>query len=227
MAQSRIIFRKVEGSELEMKEDWLPGLLLVGFMLMIVMGVAIWMFARPARDDALYRPGLAEAVYWTIGGDGAAGRRLSIHVGAWAATRHRRWRARTILGTALLVVNMWSRVRMPITAPWFTRIPRPSVSITVRCICMTKTGVSPRRSTPSATEGDRCVCRLRLWVAIAIKSAANSRAAAQISVIGFPDRTVVCTRTPAPRGRPRCLPDSCGRPPFALSCGPRAPWTLC
>jgi hypothetical protein len=38
-------------------------LLLVGFMLMIVMGVATWMFPRPARDDASYRPALAEAVY--------------------------------------------------------------------------------------------------------------------------------------------------------------------
>ncbi len=32
-------------------------LLLVGFMLMMVMGVATWMFPRPARDDPRYRPG--------------------------------------------------------------------------------------------------------------------------------------------------------------------------
>ena len=44
-------------------------LLLVGFMLMIVMGVATWVFPRAGRDDARYRPALAEAVYWimTIG----------------------------------------------------------------------------------------------------------------------------------------------------------------
>jgi len=41
-------------------------LLLVGFMLMIVMGMATWMFPRPARDDARYRPELAEAVYWVM-----------------------------------------------------------------------------------------------------------------------------------------------------------------
>src|SRR5512144_907347 len=41
-------------------------LLLVGFMLMIVMGVATWMFPRPARDDTRYRPELAEAVYWVM-----------------------------------------------------------------------------------------------------------------------------------------------------------------
>jgi len=41
-------------------------LLLVGFMLMMVMGVATWMFPRPARDDTAYRPLLAEAVYWVM-----------------------------------------------------------------------------------------------------------------------------------------------------------------
>ena len=41
-------------------------LLLVGFMLMMVMGVATWMFPRPARDDTRYRPGLAETVYWVM-----------------------------------------------------------------------------------------------------------------------------------------------------------------
>ena len=39
-------------------------LLLVGFMLMMVMGVATWMFPRPAKDDTRYRPELAEAAYW-------------------------------------------------------------------------------------------------------------------------------------------------------------------
>ena len=43
-------------------------LLLVGFMLMVVMGVATWMFPRPARDDSRYRPELAEAVYWLMTG---------------------------------------------------------------------------------------------------------------------------------------------------------------
>ena len=41
-------------------------LLLVGFMLMMVMGVATWMFPRPAKDDTRYRPELAEAVYWVM-----------------------------------------------------------------------------------------------------------------------------------------------------------------
>src|SRR5512145_2804097 len=92
-------------------------LLLVGFMLMLVMGVATWMFPRPARDDARYRPELAEAVYWVMTGatilravaEVAAGissaplLRLGIAVGGLGQ----------LLGAALFVTNMWWRVRMP------------------------------------------------------------------------------------------------------------------
>jgi cbb3-type cytochrome oxidase subunit 1 len=41
-------------------------LLVVGFMLLMVMGVATGMFPRPARDDTHYRRGLAEAGYWAM-----------------------------------------------------------------------------------------------------------------------------------------------------------------
>jgi cbb3-type cytochrome oxidase subunit 1 len=92
-------------------------LLLVGFMLMIVMGVATWMFPRPARDDTRYRPGLAEVVYWVatvstavralaeIGGAVApvAGFRLLVAAGGLGQ----------LAAAVLFVVNMWWRVRMP------------------------------------------------------------------------------------------------------------------
>ena len=92
-------------------------LLLVGFMLMMVMGVATWMFPRPARDDTRYRPELAEAVYWvvttatalralaevTVAMTGTLGLRALITVGGLGQ----------LAGTALFVVNMWWRVRMP------------------------------------------------------------------------------------------------------------------
>jgi hypothetical protein len=92
-------------------------LLLVGFMLMMVMGVATWMFPRPARDDTRYRPELAEAVYWvmmaatalralaevTVALTGALGLRWLIALGGLGQ----------LAGTALFVVNMWWRVRMP------------------------------------------------------------------------------------------------------------------
>jgi cbb3-type cytochrome oxidase subunit 1 len=92
-------------------------LLLVGFMLMMVMGVATWMFPRPARDDTAYRPVLAEVVYWVMalatairalaemleGLFPSGALRLLIAVGGLGQ----------VLGALLFVVNMWRRVRMP------------------------------------------------------------------------------------------------------------------
>ena len=92
-------------------------LLLVGFMLMIVMGVATWMFPRPARDDRRYRPELAEAIYWTMT------IATAVRAAAELAAPYIPVAAIRILiaagglgqlgGTLLFVVNMWSRVRMP------------------------------------------------------------------------------------------------------------------
>ena len=92
-------------------------LLLVGFMLMIVMGVATWMFPRPAKDDTGYRPGLAETVYWLMtiatavravaelwaGLSPAPALRLVIAAGGLGQ----------LAGAGLFVLNMWRRVRMP------------------------------------------------------------------------------------------------------------------
>jgi heme/copper-type cytochrome/quinol oxidase subunit 1 len=96
-------------------------LLLVGFMLMIVMGVATWMFPRPARDDARYRPELAEAVYWTMTVATCVRAGAEI-LGAYADSSA--LRAAIALGglgqaagVLLFVVNMWTRVRMPSAAP--------------------------------------------------------------------------------------------------------------
>ena len=92
-------------------------LLLVGFMLMIVMGVATWMFPRPAKADPRYRPELAEAVYWVMtlatalrtaaelgtGLTGAPALRVIMTLGGLGQ----------LAGAALFVLNMWWRVRMP------------------------------------------------------------------------------------------------------------------
>jgi heme/copper-type cytochrome/quinol oxidase subunit 1 len=91
--------------------------LLVGFVLMLIMGVATWMFPRPARGDRRYRPELAEAVYWLLtaataaravgelaaGLTGAPGWRWLLTVGGLGQ----------LAGGILFVVNMWPRVRMP------------------------------------------------------------------------------------------------------------------
>ncbi len=92
-------------------------LLLVGFMLMIVMGVATWMFPRPARDDPRYRPELAEAVYWvmTLATALRAGAEIVV---AWTGAPGLRWPIALggvgqLAAALLFVLNMWWRVRMP------------------------------------------------------------------------------------------------------------------
>ena len=92
-------------------------LLLVGFMLMIVMGVATWMFPRPSREDTRYRPELAEAVYWVMAlstGLRATAELLLAYTGVLALG----WLIAAgglgqVLGAGLFVANMWARVRMP------------------------------------------------------------------------------------------------------------------
>ena len=92
-------------------------LLLVGFMLMIVMGVATWMFPRPARDDTRYRPELAEAVYWLMTLATALRAAGEIVLGLIGAPPLR-WLVAAgglgqLVGAALFALNMWWRVRMP------------------------------------------------------------------------------------------------------------------
>jgi len=95
-------------------------LLLVGFMLMIVMGVATWMFPRPARNDLRYRPELAEAVYWlmTVATSvRALGEMLAAHADSTALSATiALGGAGQAVGVLLFVVNMWTRVRMPAAA---------------------------------------------------------------------------------------------------------------
>jgi heme/copper-type cytochrome/quinol oxidase subunit 1 len=95
-------------------------LLLVGFVLTLVFGVATWLFPRPARDDTRYRPWLADVVYWLLAVSTAlralgeveatlGGRRGSPLAAAGGLGQ---------LGAALLfAVNMWSRIRMPAVPP--------------------------------------------------------------------------------------------------------------
>jgi hypothetical protein len=81
------------------------------------MGVATWMFPRPAKDDARYRPELAEAVYWVMT-LATALRAIAEVLAGWSAAPFLRVLVAVgglgqLLGAALFVVNMWTRVRMP------------------------------------------------------------------------------------------------------------------
>ena len=92
-------------------------LLLVGFMLMMVMGVATWMFPRPAKDDTRYRPELAEAVYWLMTLATALRAGAEVLLGL-AGAPPLRWLVAAgglgqLVGAVLFALNMWWRVRMP------------------------------------------------------------------------------------------------------------------
>jgi len=92
-------------------------LLLVGFVLMMVMGVATWMFPRPAGPDSRYRPGLAVLAYWVV--TAATALRASAEIGAGVAGTPSlglliaAGGLGQLLGTALFALNIWPRIRMP------------------------------------------------------------------------------------------------------------------
>lgn len=89
--------------------------LLVGFVLMMISGVALWMFPRARSDDARYRPILTEIAWWGIAG-GTAGRVLleswpgapsgAAFSGAVVAAA-----AVQVLGLALFFIAIWPRIR--------------------------------------------------------------------------------------------------------------------
>lgn len=89
--------------------------ILVGFVMMMIQGVALWLFPRPDKEDRRYDPRLAEVAYWCM----AIGTALRL-----AGETGRIWsqapllRAAVIaagtlqvLGIATFFYTMWSRVR--------------------------------------------------------------------------------------------------------------------
>lgn len=87
----------------------------VGFIMMMILGVALWLFPRPEKSDVRYQPLLAEAAYWllTVGtGVRVVGELLRTAVGAaWL-----RWTVLLsglvqIAALALFFYTMWSRIR--------------------------------------------------------------------------------------------------------------------
>ncbi len=89
--------------------------LLVGFVMLMITGVALWMFPRPRPDDSIFRPGLAAVAWWGITGGTAARVALEIALGATASST---WRALLVaagvtqtVGVVLFFGTMWTRIR--------------------------------------------------------------------------------------------------------------------
>ena len=89
--------------------------IVVGFIMLMIMGVALWLFPRPSKSDACYRPLLADAAYWAVT-LGTAARVLGELARAQSAIVAWRWVVLTggllqVAGIALFFATMWSRIR--------------------------------------------------------------------------------------------------------------------
>ena len=89
--------------------------ILVGFVMMMIMGVALWMFPRPAKEDTHFDPRLAEAAYWCVS-LGTAARVLAELLRPASVAAALRWTvvlggAAQAVGLALFFWTMWTRIR--------------------------------------------------------------------------------------------------------------------
>lgn len=89
--------------------------LLVGFVLMMIAGVALWMFPRARVGDARYRPVLAEIAWWMITGGTLLRVLLESVPGAADATVLRAAivvaGAVQVGGLVIFFVGLWPRIR--------------------------------------------------------------------------------------------------------------------
>ncbi len=87
----------------------------VGFVMFLILGVALWLFPRAAKDDTRYSPGRAEAAYWILV-IATAGRFLAEAARAWIDPPMLGWVVVAgglgqIVGLAVYFWTMWTRIR--------------------------------------------------------------------------------------------------------------------
>ena len=89
--------------------------ILVGFVMMMILGVALWLFPRPSKEDTRYSPKAADVAYWLVGG----GTLLRVVAEITRASVDAAWLRIETVGTGFLQVvgllvffyTMWSRIR--------------------------------------------------------------------------------------------------------------------
>ncbi len=89
--------------------------ILVGFVMMMILGVALWMFPRPAKEDTQFSPLLAEVAYWFLT-LGTAGRVLGELLRPGHGGLALRWAVvaggtAQAAGLAIFFWTMWTRIR--------------------------------------------------------------------------------------------------------------------
>lgn len=87
----------------------------VGFVMFLILGVALWLFPRAAKDDERYSPARAEAAYWILL-VATAGRLVAEVTSAWVDHPALGWVAVVsgfgqIAGLGVYFWTMWTRIR--------------------------------------------------------------------------------------------------------------------
>lgn len=88
---------------------------LVGFVMFLILGVALWLFPRAAKEDERYTPERAEAAYWILL-VATAGRFVAEVLRAWVDAPVLGWvvvagGVGQLAGLALYFWTMWTRIR--------------------------------------------------------------------------------------------------------------------
>jgi hypothetical protein len=89
--------------------------ILVGFVMMMILGVALWLFPRPAREDTRYTPRAADGAYWLVAGGTAlrvVGELLRPTIsGDWLGIAIVVAGVSQACGIGLFFYTMWHRIR--------------------------------------------------------------------------------------------------------------------
>ena len=89
--------------------------ILVGFVMMMILGVALWLFPRPDKEDQRYNPRAAEGAYWLLAG-GTATRLVGELLRGASESLPLKWIVvaaglAQVAGIGLFFFTMWSRIR--------------------------------------------------------------------------------------------------------------------
>jgi heme/copper-type cytochrome/quinol oxidase subunit 1 len=88
---------------------------LIGFVMFLILGVALWLFPRAPKEDTRYRPERAAAAYWVL--LAATGARFLAEAGrAWSDAPVLPWIVvlgglGQIVGLGIYFWTMWPRIR--------------------------------------------------------------------------------------------------------------------
>lgn len=89
--------------------------ILVGFIMMMILGVALWLFPRPEKTDSRYQPRIASIAYWLLT-IGTATRLIAEILRVNSTSSVLRWMVvlssfSQIAGIGFFFYTMWSRIR--------------------------------------------------------------------------------------------------------------------